>query len=95
MRANCVKLNVTGRRKKGTGTFLGYDTFGQVAFSSINVETPVPEPSALILLGCGLIGVRVFRRILKKSWLNLIIIKTIKGRVGILGPAFFVIWGLQ
>jgi len=38
-----------------------------IAFSSTGGEVPIPEPSALILLGCGLVGIGVFRRMSKKS----------------------------
>ena len=43
---------------------LGTSTF---AMEYENGTAPVPEPATLLLLGCGLIGVGVFRRISKKS----------------------------
>ena len=53
---------VTNLRFTDSGT-------GEVGIDNLVVDkaAAVPEPSALILLGCGLIGIGVFRRISKKS----------------------------
>jgi len=39
----------------------GWNTYGQVAISSIGVE-PIPEPSTMLLLGAGLLGLAGFGR---------------------------------
>jgi len=39
----------------------GYDTYGQVAISSITVD-PIPEPGTILLLGIGLLGLAGFGR---------------------------------
>lgn len=61
-----------GRRLEGVFVMAAYDSLGNRSWLgggclTITDMTTVPEPSALILLGCGLAGVGVFRRKFRKS----------------------------
>jgi hypothetical protein len=59
-----ASLTTTENEQWNGDLILGTSTF---AMEYENGTAPVPEPATLLLLGCGLIGVGVFRRISKKS----------------------------
>ncbi len=58
-----IKLDITGTGDNGWNTV----SMGEIAFSTSTSVDPVPEPSTMLLLGCGLIGLAgTARRKLKK-----------------------------